>query len=63
MREGVSISEAGRRLGVVPSTIRKWMDAGDLKFWVTPTGVREVSKESIDRLIREREEALADPGE
>lgn len=63
MPEGVSISEAGRRLGKTPATVRKWIDLGDLRTWTGPGGRREVSVESIERLLSERAKALTDSGE
>jgi excisionase family DNA binding protein len=39
-KELLSLSEAARRLGVHPSTLRRWADAGDIKVSVTPGGHR-----------------------
>jgi excisionase family DNA binding protein len=50
--EYVSVSEAAKRLCVCPDTIRKWVDAGKLKAYVTPTRHRKILAEDIDRILK-----------
>ena len=47
----VSLSEAGRVLGVSPATVRRWGDAGRLKVFTTPGGHRRFSRAALERLL------------
>ena len=50
----LSIGEAAERLGIHPSTLRRWADDGDIPFMITPGGHRRFSAEEIDRFKDER---------
>lgn len=47
----VSLSEAGRLLGVSPATVRRWSDAGRLRAFTTPGGHRRFSRSALQRLL------------
>lgn len=47
----ISLSEAGRVLGVSPATVRRWGDAGRLKVFTTPGGHRRFSRAALERLL------------
>jgi len=47
----VSLSEAGRLLGVSPATVRRWSDAGRLRAFTTPGGHRRFSRAALQRLL------------
>ncbi len=47
----ISLSEAGRVLGVSPATVRRWGDAGRLKVFTTPGGHRRFSRTALERLL------------
>ena len=47
----ISLSEAGRVLGVSPATVRRWGDAGRLKVFTTPGGHRRFSRDALERLL------------
>ncbi|HEY8818496.1 MAG TPA: helix-turn-helix domain-containing protein [Candidatus Limnocylindrales bacterium] len=47
----VSLSEAGRVLGVSPATLRRWSDAGRLRVFTTPGGHRRFSRAALERLL------------
>lgn len=51
----LSLSEAARQLGVHPSTLRRWADAGDVAVSVTPGGHRRFSPAEVSRLRKEAE--------
>lgn len=48
-RSLVSISEAGRILGVSEATLRQWTDEGKIRAFVTPGGHRRYSKVDLRR--------------
>ena len=49
--EYVSVGKASKILGVCIQTVRKWVDEGKLKSFITPTKHRRVSLEDIKRLM------------
>jgi putative resolvase len=49
----LTISEAARRLGVHPTTLRSWADKGLVKMVKLPSGYRRFSPAEIDRVRRE----------
>lgn len=53
-RAWLSIGEAARRVGVAPTTLRRWADGGEIRAFVTPGGHRRFSRSSIDILVAER---------
>ena len=49
----ISIGEASKRLCVGVDTVRRWVDTGKLKAYITPTKHRKILIEDIDRLLNE----------
>ncbi len=49
----LTISQAARRLGVHPNTLRAWSDKGLVEHVKLPSGYRRFTPEAINRL-RER---------
>ncbi|MES2209341.1 MAG: helix-turn-helix domain-containing protein [Chloroflexota bacterium] len=47
----ISLSEAGKVLGVSPATVRRWGDSGRLKVFTTPGGHRRFSRAALERLL------------
>ncbi|MBF8286101.1 MAG: DNA binding domain protein, excisionase family [Anaerolineales bacterium] len=50
----VSIKEAAQWLGVHPTTLRRWVDAGEIPVMLTPGGHRRFSVSDIERFAEER---------
>lgn len=50
----LTIGEAADRLGVHPSTLRRWADEGDIPLMITPGGHRRFSSADVDRFKDER---------
>lgn len=50
--------EAAERLGVSLRTVQLWVESGALAAWKTMGGHRRISRDSVDRLVREQEQAL-----
>ena len=50
----VSIGEASKMLCVRIDTVRRWVDAGLLKAYVTPTKHRKILVEDIERLLNDK---------
>jgi excisionase family DNA binding protein len=50
----LSLNEASRRLGVHPTTLRRWADAGKIPVFVTPGGHRRFSEQEIESFARDR---------
>jgi len=50
----LSLNEASRRLGVHPTTLRRWADAGKIPVFVTPGGHRRFSEQEVESFARER---------
>lgn len=62
----MTLTEACRLLGVSPSTIRRWADAGMVRTFVTPGGHRRFSRAGLESLLPDRPTArpsLTDMGE
>ena len=53
--EWVTLAEACRLLGVSPSTIRRWGDAGMVRTFVTPGGHRRFSRSGLEALLPDRQ--------
>ena len=45
--KSLRVHEAAAVLGVSPDTVRRWADAGHLKFIKTPTGERRFKAEDL----------------
>jgi excisionase family DNA binding protein len=43
----LTVTDAARQAGVSPSTIRRWMEAGDLKFSTSHQGWRVTTKDAL----------------
>jgi excisionase family DNA binding protein len=50
----VTLTEACRLLGVSPSTVRRWADAGTVRTFVTPGGHRRFSRVSLEAMLPDR---------
>ncbi|MDH3421054.1 MAG: response regulator [Gammaproteobacteria bacterium] len=50
--------EAALRLGVSLRTVQLWVESGTLPAWKTLGGHRRISREAVDRLVREQEVSL-----
>jgi excisionase family DNA binding protein len=50
----LTIGQAAARLGVHPTTLRRWADDGDIPIMITPGGHRRFSVSDIDRFQGER---------
>jgi excisionase family DNA binding protein len=50
----VSLTEACRLLGVSPSTVRRWGDAGMVRTFLTPGGHRRFSRAGLDAMLPSR---------
>ncbi|MEQ9106941.1 MAG: response regulator [Limnobacter sp.] len=52
--EYCSIKEASQMLGVSPKTVQLWVEKGSLRAWKTAGGHRRVIRESVNALIKAR---------
>jgi excisionase family DNA binding protein len=62
----VTLTEACRLLGVSPSTVRRWADAGTVRTFVTPGGHRRFSRAGLEAMLPDRPSvrpSLTDLGE
>jgi excisionase family DNA binding protein len=50
----LSLNEAARRLGVHPTTLRRWADTGEIPVMVTPGGHRRFTAADLERFTDER---------
>ncbi|HEY5629129.1 MAG TPA: helix-turn-helix domain-containing protein, partial [Candidatus Limnocylindrales bacterium] len=50
----VSLTEACRLLGVSPSTVRRWGDAGMVRTFLTPGGHRRFSRAGLEAMLPSR---------
>ena len=50
----VTLTEACRLLGVSPSTVRRWADAGTVRTFVTPGGHRRFSRVGLEAMLPDR---------
>jgi excisionase family DNA binding protein len=50
----LTIGQAAERLGVHPTTLRRWADDGELPIMVTPGGHRRFAVDEVDRFKEER---------
>lgn len=61
--EWLSLSEASDLIGVHPSTLRRWADAGTIHCSRTPGGHRRFQRGALQRFLAERELEEDDGGE
>ncbi|TWI69719.1 excisionase family DNA binding protein [Pseudoduganella lurida] len=54
-----STKEAAKLLGVAHRTVQLWVESGVLQAWKTAGGHRRIIKDSVERLVQERELAMA----
>lgn len=59
--EWLTLEQACKRLGVHPSTLRRWADHGAIGVFVTPGGHRRFSRADIERFERERHRIQRSP--
>ena len=52
MTEWLSLTRAADRLGVHPTTLRRWADNGDIPVYVTPGGHRRFLETDIDAIMQ-----------
>jgi excisionase family DNA binding protein len=50
----LSLNRAAQRLGVHPTTLRRWADSGDVPVMLTPGGHRRFSSADLDQFAEER---------
>lgn len=54
----LSTREAASLLGVSLRTIQLWVESGVLRAWKTAGGHRRVSRDSVDKLLQEKQHAI-----
>ncbi len=59
--EWLSLSEASELIGVHPSTLRRWADAGTIHCTRTPGGHRRFRRAALDRYLTRKEKADSEP--
>lgn len=57
-----STREAASLLGVSIKTIQLWSESGILTAWKTPGGHRRILKQSVEQLLRQRDQAASQAG-
>ena len=50
-KEHISVGQASIRLGISKQTVRKWIDEGKLKAFITPGGHRRVFVQEINKVF------------
>ena len=50
----LSLNQAAQRLGVHPTTLRRWADSGEVPVMLTPGGHRRFSMADLDQFAEER---------
>jgi excisionase family DNA binding protein len=56
----LSTRETAVQLGLSPTTIQLWVEAGKLPAWKTKGGHRRIPREAVDRLLAEQRGMLID---
>ena len=51
----LTLDQASKRLGVHPTTLRRWANEGAIEVFVTPGGHRRFSAEALDRFAKEHQ--------
>ena len=57
-QDSCTTREAARALGICVRTTQLWVESGRLRAWKTPGGHRRILRESVDEILRERENEL-----
>lgn len=52
----MTIPEVARELGIAERTVRRWVKAGQLKAIQNIVGRYDITREELDRFIKERQE-------
>lgn len=60
--EWLSLRQAADHLGVHPTTLRRWADAGDVNVLLTPGGHRRFTRQDLDRFAQDRRRLKTLPG-
>lgn len=53
-RDWLSLAEAAEHLGVHPTTLRRWADAGDIPVMLTPGGHRRFARTDVEQFAGDR---------
>ena len=57
-QDSCTTREAARALGICVRTTQLWVESGRLRAWKTPGGHRRILRDSVDEILRERENEL-----
>ena len=57
-QDSYTTREAAKALGICVRTTQLWVESGRLRAWKTPGGHRRILRESVDEILRERENEL-----
>ena len=57
-QDSCTTREAAKALGICVRTTQLWVESGRLRAWKTPGGHRRILRESVDEILRERENEL-----
>jgi len=57
-QDACTTREAARALGICVRTTQLWVESGRLRAWKTPGGHRRILCESVNEILRERENEL-----
>lgn len=57
-QDSCTTREAARALGICVRTTQLWVESGRLRAWKTPGGHRRILCESVNEILRERENEL-----
>ena len=56
----MTIPEVARELGIAEKTVRRWVKSNQLKATQNIVGRYDITREELDRFIKERQETLAE---
>lgn len=54
-QEWLTLKDAAERLGVHPSTLRRWADAGNIPYMLTPGGHRRFLRQEVETFAQRRQ--------
>jgi excisionase family DNA binding protein len=54
INQWLGLNEAAKRLGIHPTTLRRWADTGEIAVMITPGGHRRFAVAEIERFTNER---------